>query len=273
PESVHMLKWPTPSEERIDPKLEEEMKVVKEVIEASFSTRQAARIKTRMPLLRMKVVTDSESVKAAIERMKGVIEDQANVKEVEVITPEEGWRMKDVILIPNRSILGPVFREKSGRVADAISKLNGKGAMDSFARGEAVWVEVDGVGRVEVKREYVNVQERLPENYRSEKCKYGEIFIDTTRSDELLAEGLARDVVRRIQEMRKRADLNVDDYIKAFVTAPSEDARRALESRATQIAGEVRAKELRISLQEPDFGTPEAWEIEGEKYTISIEKI
>ncbi|MEN3055780.1 MAG: DUF5915 domain-containing protein, partial [Candidatus Methanosuratincola petrocarbonis] len=117
------------------------------------------------------------------------------------------------------------------------------------------------------------VQEKLPENYRSEKCRHGEIFIDTTRSDELLAEGLARDVVRRIQEMRKRADLNVEDHIRAFVAVPSEDVRRALESRAAEIAGEVRAKELRISLQEPDFGAPEAWEIDGEKYIISIEKV
>jgi isoleucyl-tRNA synthetase len=268
-----MLRWPSASEERMDPELEDEMKVVKEVIEASFSARQAARIKTRMPLLRMKVVTGSESVKAAVERMRGVIEDQANVKEVEVITPEEGWRMKDVVLIPNRSILGPIFREKSGLVSSAISALNGKEVIEAFERGEGVWVEVEGLGRVEVRKDYVSVHERLPENYRSEKCRYGEVFIDTTRSDELLAEGLARDVVRRIQEMRKRADLNVDDYIKAFVKAPSEDVRRALESRATQIAGEVRAKELRISLQEPDFGAPEEWEIEGEKYTISIEKI
>ncbi|MEN3036037.1 MAG: isoleucine--tRNA ligase [Candidatus Methanosuratincola petrocarbonis] len=273
PESVHMLKWPTPSEERMDPKLEEEMKVVKEVIEASFSARQAARIKTRMPLLRMKVVTGSGSVKAAVERMRGVIKDQANVKEVEVITPEEGWRMKDVILIPNRSILGPVFREKSGLVAHAITTLNGKEALEAFERGETVWVEVEGLGRVEVRKDYVNIQEKLPENYRSEKCRHGEIFIDTTRSDELLAEGLARDVVRRIQEMRKRADLNVEDHIRAFVAVPSEDVRRALESRAAEIAGEVRAKELRISLQEPDFGAPEAWEIDGEKYIISIEKV
>ncbi|MEM2128885.1 MAG: class I tRNA ligase family protein, partial [Candidatus Methanomethylicaceae archaeon] len=273
PESVHMLKWPSPSEERMDPELEEEMKVVREVVEASFSARQAARIKTRMPLLRMKVVTGSESVKVAVERMKGIIEDQANVKEIEVITPEEGWRMKEVDLIPNRSILGPVFREKSNLVAQAISALDGKEAMEAFEKGESVWVEVEGMGRIEVKKDYVGVQERLPGNYKGEKCRYGEIFIDTTKSDELLAEGLARDVVRRIQEMRKRADLNVDDYIKAFVTAPSEDARRALESKATEIAGEVRAKELKISLQDPDFGVPEVWEIEGEKYTISIERI
>lgn len=273
PESVHMLRWPYPSEGRIDPALEEEMKIAKEIIEASFSARQSARIKTRMPLLSMKVVTESEAVKRAVETMRGVIMDQANVKGVEVITPEEGWRMKEVDLIPNRSILGPVFREKSGLVAHAISKINGKEAIGAFERGETLVLEVDGAGKVEIKKDYVTFQEKLPENYRSEKCRYGEVFIDTTQSEDLLTEGLARDVVRRIQEMRKRADLNVDDYIKAFVKVPSDDARKVLEKKAAEIASEVRAKELTISLGDPDFGAPEAWEIDGEKYTISIQKV
>ncbi|MDI9643665.1 MAG: isoleucine--tRNA ligase [Candidatus Verstraetearchaeota archaeon] len=274
PKSVHMLEWPSPCESRVDPELEEDMKVVKEIIEASYSARQSARIKTRLPLMRMKVVTSSDNAKNAVERLKVVVMDQANVKEIEVMTPEEGGRMKDVVVLPNRALLGPIFRDKSSMVAEAISRLNGRELMEAFNREGTFSVEVHGLGKIELRREYVTFQERLPDNYRSEKCRYGEVFIDTTPSEELVAEGLARDVIRRIQEMRKRADLNVDDYIRASVSAPSEEAKRVLDKRASEIAGEVRAKELEISTFGCNrFGMSEDWDIDGERYIISIEKI
>lgn len=273
PESVHMLTWPKAAGGRRDEQLEADMEIAKEIIEASYSARQAARIKTRQPLLRMKVVTGDRRVAEAVGRLKSVVLEQTNVKEIEVITPEEGEMLMEVTVVPNKSIIGPVFRQRSGRISEIIAGLDGRDLLKAFKEGRGVQIETD-VGTIEIKKEYVTLQQRLPENYRAEKSRFGEVCIDTTRSEGLIAEGLVRDVIRRIQEMRKRADLKVDAYIRAEVAAPSEDAKRMLQDGAGKIASEVRAKELTIATGSgASLPITERWEIDGEEYVIGIEEI
>jgi len=100
------------------------------------------------------------------------------------------------------------------------------------------------------------------------------VYVDTTKSRELISEGLMRDMIRRVQEMRKRADLKVDAYIKVAISTPTEESKELLISRSKDIAVEVRAKEITITTKKGiTLGLKEEWEIEGEKFVIGIEEL
>lgn len=272
PSSVHMLSWPSSVEGRRDVGLEEDMQIVKEIIEASYSARQAARIKTRQPLRRLRVVSKEDSVMRAISRLKRIVLDQANVKDVEVISPEEEEKMKEVKLVANPSVIGPIFRGKTKAVADAISGMDGKEVLRSLREGKTVTFEVEGES-FELKKDYVIVQESVSENYKGAGCRYGMVYIDTTKDKELISEGLMRDVIRRIQEMRKRASLKVDAYIKVWIGVSSEEVKGLLTERMTEISSEVRAREMHIGTGCVQNGKyKEEWQIDGEEYFIGIEE-
>jgi isoleucyl-tRNA synthetase len=273
PESVHMLPWPPHDGSRVNDLLEGEMAVVKEIIEASYSARQSARIKIRQPLTRLRVVSDSEDVRRAVEDLRQIILDQSNVKAVEVISTKEEEGMKGVELVPNRSVLGPVFRGRSGRVAESIGRLDGRKALEDLERKVPVMLDVDSES-IELKSEFFQVKERLPENFKGVKAPCGMVYVDTTKNRELVAEGLMRDLVRRVQEMRKRANLKVDAYIRVAIASPSEENRELISAKSKEIAAEVRARELTVTASlGRAMGLTEEWEIEEDRFTIGIEEI
>ncbi len=273
PESVHMLLWPPHDGGRLDDLLEGEMATVKEIIEASYSARQSARIKIRQPLTRLRVVSDSADAVRAVQDLRQIILDQANVKAVEAISSKEEEGMKGVELVPCRSVLGPLFRGRSGKVADAIARLDGRKVVEDLGRRAPVVLDVDGEA-VELKGEYFQVKEKLPENFKGVKVTCGTVYIDTTKSRELAAEGLMRDLVRRVQEMRKRANLRVDAYIRVAIASPSEENRALIRSKSKEMAAEVRAMELTVAESLGGaMGLTEEWEIEEERFTIGIEEI
>jgi len=269
PESVHLLEWPKAGGEWSDERLEREMEIAKDLIEASYSARQSAGIKIRQPLLAMKVVTKDDEVGRAVADLRGVILEQTNVKSVDLMTPDEEEEMKEVSFAPNFAALGPVFRERSGKVGELIAGLD-RPALDRLRAGGTVEAEAD-FGRVELRKEFLNIQERLPENFKGAKSRFATVYVDTKKSRELIAEGTMRDVVRRIQEMRKKADLKVDAYISVRIHAPTEEARGLLEGKSREIASEVRAKRLEI-LAGTEGAEGERWEIEGEEYVIDLEE-
>ncbi len=158
-------------------------------------------------------------------------------------------------------------------MAEGIGKLDGKKALGDLEKKTPVMLEMEGEA-VELKAEYFQVKERLPENFKGVKVACGTVYIDTTKSQELAAEGLMRDLVRRVQEMRKRANLRVDAYIRVTIASPSEENRALISAKSKEIAAEVRAKELSVagSLERP-MGFIEEWEIEEDSFTIGIEEI
>jgi isoleucyl-tRNA synthetase len=273
PESVHMLSWPSSERKWRNEEIEGDMEIVKDLIEASYSARQSARIKIRQPLLKLRIVSDEEKTRQAIFRLKDIVLEQTNVKEIDVITAKEEEDMKGVVVTANQSVLGPIFRGKTGKIAELIAALDSRSLLKSLKEGRPIVLELDGQ-KIELKREYISLQEKLPENFKGVQSHYGMIYIDTTKSRELIAEGLIRDIIRRIQEMRRRADLKVDAYIKVGISAPTEDSKGLLFDRSKDIAIEVRAKEVKITKGEKIMLTQrEEWDIEGERFEIGIEKI
>ncbi|MCS7097459.1 MAG: isoleucine--tRNA ligase [Candidatus Methanomethyliaceae archaeon] len=268
PISVHLLDWPKIDDKMRDEELEEDMEIVKEIVEKSYGIRQSSKIKIRQPLRKLIVVSNDEKVIRAISRLKSIILDQANVKDVEIVLPEEE-KIRAYSLVPNFSVIGPMYRERSKDIAKLITNMNAEEVMKALKEGLPIIVEFEGE-KIELKKDYFIIKQVLPENYREENFSLGTIYMDITKDEELIVEGLMRDIIRRVQEMRKRADLKVDAYIKVWISTYSEEIKNVINRKKAEISAEVRAREI---IMERGGRYIEDWEIEGEIITIGIEEV
>ncbi|ASJ03378.1 isoleucine--tRNA ligase [Thermococcus profundus] len=233
-ESVHMLDWPKADENAIDEELEREMEYVRRIVEAGSSARQRAKIKLRYPVRRIVVETEDETVKKAVERLNRLLKDQLNAKEVVV-----GKVERELIIKPNFAKVGPEFKGDARLVTQWISE-HGK---ELYEKGE-MDVEIEGK-TFHLTREHLTIEEKLPDFLVAEDFEGGRVFVDKTLTRKLLAEGLAREFVRRIQEMRKRLDLDVNDRIVVTIETTDEN-RELLQENLDYIMRETRAVEVRF---------------------------
>ncbi len=275
PESVHMLAWPEPAPAFMDKHLEEEMAVVQSFDESVANARQAGKRKLRWPVAECVVVTNSETVRNAILRLDAVCRDRANsrvVKVVEGAWDRIGWKAEPVM-----KALGPSFGKSIPMVRAAIGAANGselKFAIDTHGKATVS----SGGESFDITADHVTFSELLPEGIFSAPMKDGTVYVDVTLSPDLEAEGYAREVIRRIQEMRKQLDLRVEDFIRADVAIADRNICDLIRiTWHDGIQDEVRATEL--SIRPADESQParswqmeKDWDVEGVAMKIGISK-
>jgi isoleucyl-tRNA synthetase len=248
-ESIFLEFYPEPEEEFIEQELERGMKIIREIVEAASSARNKARIKLRWPLRTMVIETRNEDVKAAIEIFDEILKSQCNVKKIEVVEKFE----KEVVVKPNFKVVGPLLKDKAGKFAEYVSNLKEVPETINF----------EGI---ELKSsEAVILEYKLPEGYEYAEFSGGNVYIYTIIDEELRREAYARELIRRIQEMRKELDLDVEEFIESYVEIdPS-----LIEGWTDYIKGETRSRELY-------FGKPEGyireWVINDLKVKIGIKR-
>ncbi|MFO7966103.1 MAG: isoleucine--tRNA ligase [Archaeoglobaceae archaeon] len=257
-ESVFMESYPQPEEELIDGELETHMAVVRELYESASNARQKANIKLRWPLRKLYIESSDQPVKEAVWELLGLIKGQCNVKEVGVVEEFP----KTVSLKPNFKALGPILKEKAQEFGSYISSLSEESIKEVVDKGS---IEYEGQ---ELKvPEVLFVEYSVPDGYSIAEFSKGFVYLYTERDEELVSEGYARELVRRIQEMRKEMDLNVDDFIEVDMDMSSD----LLEGWVDYIKTETRAKKLEFA--PPQDGYTKQWDIEGNKVTIGLRKI
>ena len=273
PESIHLLSWPEVKENLVNEELERQMKIAREIVEAAASARQRAGLKLRIPLRQLVVVSESGEVEETVKSLRELIADLANVKEVVHTAPSEEARFKEYKLLPRWSKLGPAFKAKAKRVAEALSTLPGREVVQALSEKGAYWFTLDGE-EVVLLPEHVEAVEEVAERYSRGEFSEGRVYVDIEVTPELAAEGLAREMVRRIQEMRKEMDLEVDAKIYVTIVAPDQESVQALEKFRSYIMEETRAEQLSIAA-EPCLemrGYCRDWDIDGDRFTIAVER-
>jgi len=222
PDSVHMLPWFSGREAGIERRLESEMEIVRSFDEAQAYARQSGKRKLRWPVRECVVVTDEDEVEAAISRLSDICRERANAREVRVVRgryDRAGWRAEPVM-----KGLGPAFGKKAPEVRDLILAADASRMKAGFDQGETVILE--GGGDIyTISSAQVSFSEDLPVGVFSAPMKGGVVYVDITLTPEIEGEGYAREIIRRIQEMRRRLDLKVEDYV--VVNATIDDARVA----------------------------------------------
>lgn len=268
PESVHMLDWEY-DETEIDTDLEENMTHIRDILEASAHARDVARFKLRWPVHNITVVTESDEVKSAIESLEPVLLEQANSKKVTIETELEN---AIVIAKPNMSILGPKLRGDLGRVKKYFEQddVDAGIILDEVTQNGEYTIHFDDKDITLVEEEIL-FEKDVPENLVSCDFEGGSVYVDTEVTPEIYSEAMARELIRRIQDMRKDLDLNVEANIQVIVEC-SEEFKDAVLPHQDYISNEVRTANLEFDDISSDEGYTKEWKIEEEQLRIFIKE-
>lgn len=268
PESIHMLDWGY-DESKIDSDLEQKMDVVREVIEASARARDIARYKLRWPVSDITIVSQDEDVLKAIEELQDIIKDQSNTKEVLTAAEFENLSFNAK---PNLKTLGPRLKGDMGIVKKYLEEADGNLIKNELDDTGKFTVEADGKS-FELDDGDILFDTELPDDFVSSEFEFGNVFVNTNVTTEIKQEAMARELIRRVQDMRKDLDLDVEANIDAVVSASSE-FKELILPQSEFIVNEIRARSLITSdgkecLDGEDVYTKD-WDIEGEDVCISI---
>jgi len=270
PISVHMNDWPAVKEIFVNTELEEHMKIVRNVVEASSNARQKAGRKLRWPISEIVVVPTDENVAAALSHLRDVLLEQTNSKDIKVLAVGDAWKDLDVQMTPNQSVLGPTFKQDAKKVADALIEAGAKSLKEVFDRVEEMEMSLADGTIVTVTPDMVLFEESVPEGIAGSESDCGMVYVNAKLTKELESEGYSREAIRRIQDMRKEMDLAVDAPIIADIQIKDPRVTDLIQTMTDVIAAEVRAGKLQLNPATVSGTLVKDWDIEGIQMTIGI---
>ncbi len=242
-ESVHLSNWPESSPEVIDESLNRNMALVMKLVSLGHSARQKANRKVRQPLAEAAFAVGNANERKAVETYADLFEDELNVKKVRLLDASTEAVSHTIKPLPKQ--LGQKYGNKFPALQKAILALNAEEAARTLMSGQPVNVTVDGV-EYGILSEEVEVKAQAKEGFAvAEEGAYVAALV-TDLTPELVQEGLAREFVRRVQDLRKSADLDVADRIELFVEA-SAGLRSAIEAHTEYITSETLASNLQFA--------------------------
>jgi len=272
PKTVHMLSWPKPVKAWRNRKLEGEMKLAQQISGAVASARQSKKLKLRQPVSKVLVVTEKPMARSVVKNLRALLLQTANTKEIQLVGLKEEKQLAKLLVEPNYKGLGPAFRQEANEVADRLRRLDGRGIYKTISEGRPYTLELNGK-TYRITDRMVSFREEMPENYASGSFEHGRVYVDLTIPDALAQEGFVREMVRRLQEMRKRLDLRVDAFVEAYVMIPDTRKLDWLEDNREYLMEEIRAKTLRLlrpGEPKPRAQMDEQWVLDGQNYQMGI---
>ncbi|MFW6206911.1 MAG: isoleucine--tRNA ligase, partial [Gemmatimonadota bacterium] len=237
-ESVHLATFPVPDESLLEFELEREMAVARRLVSLGRAAREDVRIRVRQPLRRLYAVLPASERPG--DEVLGVLREELNVKEVSFLDSDEG--LVRLVARPDFAVLGPRFQKRSQAVAEAIRNLSSE-ELAALRAGERVELEVDGQ-RIPLEPDWLEIREEAAGELVVKSEEGYTAALDPALDEELRAEGMARELVNRIQRLRKEAGLEITDRIRLGVEGPAE-VRAALDDFGEFIARETLAVELK----------------------------
>jgi isoleucyl-tRNA synthetase len=237
PESVHLCAYPVADESLIDEELSRDMNALLDVVSLGSAARNSVKLKVRQPLAELKVQPAGERERRAVERFPDQIREELNVKKVTLHPPEEGALLSQEVK-PNLKTLGPKFGARLQEVVAAIAAADPADLVARAQKGEPFELPTTG-GPVTLEPGDLVVRQRAPEGWAGAADRGTQVLVDARISAELAREGLARDVVRHVNQARKDADLEMEDRIILWLDTDAEGLRQAIEAHRDYIAGET----------------------------------
>ena len=260
-ESIHLCDFPEVNEAQIDKELEENMERVLKVVVLGRACRNKSNIKNRQPIGKMFVKADFDLP----EFFQEIITEELNIKEVEFTDDVRAFTSYS--FKPQLRTVGPKYGKFLGKIKEALASLDGNSAMDKINAGEPLTFDFDG-NEVVLEKEDLLIDMAQVEGYVSEADGDVTVVLDTNLSDELLEEGFVREVISKIQTMRKEAGFEVMDKIVVNV-ANNDKVKDVVERNIDEIKSEVLADNVEFDTIK---GYEKEWNINGEKVTLSVEK-
>jgi isoleucyl-tRNA synthetase len=265
-ESVHHCDWPQVDEAAIDAELLQQMSLARRIASLGLGARGSANIKVRQPLAKaMAYVGDARAELS--DELVAIVADELNVKQFEFVG-EEGV-LVSYRLLPDNKLLGPKFGPRFPKVRAALAAADPATVVNRVRAGLPVTLGVDGES-VELAPEEVLIQTQPAEGLAIAADKGVTVGVDAVITPELAAEGLAREVVRRVQTMRKDAGFNIEDRITTWYVAEGELADVML-TWGDYIRAETLSSDL-VAGQPPADAFAETHKIEGTSLTLGVRR-
>jgi isoleucyl-tRNA synthetase len=267
PESVHLAKWPEVLPEMIDESLNRDMDLVMRLVSLGHSARQKANRKVRQPLAEAAFSVGNTGEHRAVKQYADLFMDELNVKQVRLLNASTEALSHSVKPLPKQ--LGQKYGNKFPAIQKAILGMNTEEAARPLLEGMPLQVQANGEA-YDILPEEVEVKAQAREGFAvAEEGPYVAALV-TELTPELVREGLAREFVRRVQDLRKSADLDVADRIELFVEA-SPRLRSAIEAHKEYITTETLASRLEFASPPDDTSRIEDG-FDGEKVTVGLKR-
>ncbi len=262
PESVHLCDFPAYDEAQIDADLEKHMEEVLQCVVLGRACRNGANIKNRQPIGKMYVKADF----ALDSFYTDIIAEELNVKEVEFASDVKACTTYS--FKPQLKTVGPKYGKFLGGIREYLSNVDGNAAMDELDANGVLKFDVQG-NLIELSKEDLLIESAQVEGFASESDFGITVVLETTLSDELIEEGFVREIISKIQTMRKDSGFEVMDRIKVYANGNDKIAD-IMTKNAELIKDEVLADDV---ITGSDCDTSKEWNINGEKTNIGVEKV
>ena len=262
PESVHLCDFPVVEESYIDKKLEADMDEVLQIVVLGRACRNTSNLKQRQPLAHMYVKAEHELP----EFFKDIVAEELNVKEVQFTSDVRSFT--SYTFKPQLKTLGRRFGSRLNALKEVLNNLDGNAAMDSLDATGKVIVTVAGVEE-ELATEDLLIESAQKEGYVSDS-NYGiTVVLDTNLTEALIEEGFVRELISKVQTMRKDSDFEVMDHINVYVSGNA-TIEALMKKNEDEIKTTVLAEELVIGTVD---GITKEWNLNGENVTIGVKKL
>ncbi len=262
PESVHLCDYPICDESRIDPEAERQMAAVETVVQLGRSCRNLSNMKVRQPLSHLYVCGADFG-----EMYKSLVEDELNVKDVQFI--ENAGEFVSYDLKPNFFTLKARYGKFLGKLRGELQKLDGNAVVAAFDQGQTYSLVIDGT-EIILNKEDVLVEAVKKEGYTSQVEGKLTVVLDTNLTEALIQEGFAREVISKLQTMRKDAGYDVTDRI--LVSCQGDEAViQAVQAYQEMIEKGVLAVAVSYDAAPQDAYTQD-WDVNGKKATLSVKQ-
>ena len=262
PESIHLCDFPEVHENWIDPKMEEDMADLLEIVVMGRAARNTANIKNRQPIGTMYVKSEFQ----LSEFYKEIIEDELNVKEV--VFKDDIADFISYSFKPQMRTVGPKYGKLLNKIKTTLSELDGNKAMAELKSTGELKLDIDGEEIVLLEEDLLIDMAQM-EGYVSESDHTITVVLDTNLTPELIEEGFVRELVSKIQTMRKEAGFEVMDKVRVYAK-DNDKIVDIMKNHGDEIKSEVLAEDI---VTGETKGYEKEWNINSEKVTMAVERI
>jgi isoleucyl-tRNA synthetase len=263
PDSVHLALWPKPDASRIDESLNAETQLAKRICSLGRAARARAQIKVRQPVAQVLTKTRTPEEAASVRRNAQLVLEELNAKALETL--EDETAVVSYSVKPNLPVLGKKYGSEVAAIRSALAGMPPAVVAEAVRRGKSI-----AVAGHDLEPEDILLQANDTDGYAAASDSGYTVAITTTITPELADEGLAREIVRRLQDMRREAGFDLSDRIAVWYTGDG-DVARVMQSQAAYIQAETLATELLAAKPPADAHRAEQ-ELEGQNVVLAVRR-
>jgi isoleucyl-tRNA synthetase len=264
-ESINMTEMPQSSDSLFDSEIEAAFHVLQELRSVSSHARNKKGVKLRHPVAKVMLIPTSDEVGQRALSLSEILLEDLNTRQFEVLDSDVVSEFIDLKVKPNYQKLGPKYKDKMKDLVRVLQETDANKLRTDLQEGEA-YLKV-GEENLKIELEDVDFEESLPEYLSRAESRIGDVYVDLTRTQDLEAEGLVRDVTRRVQVMRKELDLDVDKNIDLLVQFSDDESLQLAKMYEGYLSNETRSDSTLLigPQEEPEWNQYDhvkTWEID-----------